>query len=390
MRTDRNIDFVTGLRALAAMFVMMSHVWYQIWPAVPPPYGYGRRPEGLTATLTEWFYYGHFGVVVFLVLSGFCLMLPVVEHGIALRGSTLAFFHRRARRILPPYYAALALTLVVMYAWISDKTGSQWDISIPVTARGVVAHLVMAQDFIDSTQINYVYWSIAVEVQLYLLFPALVWAFRRFGPFQATAALCLAVYTLIGVLELVEYRDIPPQFIGLCAGFILGMMSATLLPREGQPDRRVPWGAAFAVPAVLVVVCCAVWGVDVAEQRLAVLDALCALATVALLLAAATPGRRNLARTILEMPALVKVGTFSYSLYLVHAPLLQLIWRFIIVPLSVTPALQWIILFALAVPSSLVVAYTFFVVFERPFLNAREGSGASGGPASHLLQVVSR
>lgn len=243
----------------------------------------------------------------------------------------------------------------------------------------------MMQDFIDSTQVNYVFWSIAAEVHLYLLFPVFVLAFRRFGPLRATAALGLAVYTLIGMLELIDYSDIPPQFIGLCAAFVLGMMCATLYARDGHPNHRVPWGAVFAVLAALVVVCCAVWGVDVAEERLAFLDGLCALATVALLLAAARPGGRNLFLLILEAPALVKVGTFSYSLYLVHSPLLQLIWRFMIAPLDMSPVLQWITLFVLGVPSSLTVAYAFFVVFERPFLGTREGLGAPAtlsGPSS--------
>ena len=137
---ENHIDFLDGLRALSALFVMFSHMWCQIWPATVPPYGYGHRPTGLTLVLTSWLYYGHFAVVVFIMLSGFCLMLPVVRGDDSLRGGTLQFLKRRAKRILPPYYFALLLSLLLIHFLINSKTGSQWDISLPVTQLGIISH----------------------------------------------------------------------------------------------------------------------------------------------------------------------------------------------------------------------------------------------------------
>jgi peptidoglycan/LPS O-acetylase OafA/YrhL len=73
-----SLDFLNGIRAIAALFVLISHFWYQIWPAVTPPLGYAHRPTGLTLILTSWLYYGHFAVVVFIVLSEFCLLTFVM------------------------------------------------------------------------------------------------------------------------------------------------------------------------------------------------------------------------------------------------------------------------------------------------------------------------
>src|SRR5215203_1884331 len=95
------LAFLDGLRGLAASYVVLHHA------ALLVP------PSGLTgpATVARFLLrHGHYAVAVFIVLSGYCLMLPVARDPLGrLPGGTLAFFGRRARRILPPYYAALVL-----------------------------------------------------------------------------------------------------------------------------------------------------------------------------------------------------------------------------------------------------------------------------------------
>src|SRR5439155_604804 len=73
-----------------------------------------------------WFIYGRFAVVVFIVLSGFSLALSPARHGWRLDGLS-RFAHRRARRILPAYWAALAFSLAV--AWL---------IAVGVVSAGIV------------------------------------------------------------------------------------------------------------------------------------------------------------------------------------------------------------------------------------------------------------
>ena len=365
------LRFVTGLRALAALYVLLSHVWYHIWPAVPPPYGYGRHPEGWAAWLTGWLYYGHFGVVVFIVLSGFCLMLPVVENGGQLRGGVRGFLLRRVKRILPPYYLALAFALLLISLWIGERSGSQWDISIPVTTTGLLAHILLVHDLVEPTQINYVFWSIALEMQLYLLFPLLAAAWRRFGGAATAGAFCTVVYSVIGILLWLDFKDVPPQFLGLLAHFVLGMACAAAVRSQRATIAvlrdEAPWGSLCTVLLAVVAVQCIWWGPAVAEQRFAWLDALCAFATVALLLAAQRP-QGICIRSVLEAPALLAVGVFSYSLYLVHAPLLQLVWQYGIQPLGIPEAGQFALLLVFAVPVCLVCAFIFFLGCERPFL----------------------
>lgn len=371
-RGDAHLDFVTGLRGVAAFFVLLSHVWYQIWPAVPAPYGYGTEPVGLTAWFTGWLYYGHFGVVLFIVLSGFCLMRPVLYKGTTLRGRTLVFFQQRAWRILPPYYLALFLSIFLIKTCIGSKTGSQWDISLPLTSQGIWSHVLLLHDFLDSTQINYVFWSIAVEARLYLFFPALVWAWRRFGTVRVLGTVLVSIYSLIIALEIAQVQDVPPQFIGLAAHFVIGMAISALLHSR---DRRwldwyqiLAWGKIALALFVLISGLCLYWGHVGAESHFALLDFLVALCVACVLFSASRGGPNNFLRSVLSHPGLLFLGMFSYSIYLVHAPLLQVLWRYAIEIWHWPAEFQFLTLLLLGVPLVLLACHVFFLFAERPFL----------------------
>jgi len=371
-RMVKHIDFLDGLRALAALFVLFSHVWFQLWPAVVPPYEYGHRPTGLTLIFTSWLFYGHFAVVVFIVLSGFCLMLPVVHSSGVLDGGTLNFFKRRAKRILPPYYFALLFSLISIWLFINLKTGTHWDISLPVTFVGFMAHLAMMQDIVTTTQINYVFWSIALESHLYLYFPLLVLSWQRFGGIRTTLGTGLLIYTTIILLEINHVKFIPPQFIGMCFYFVLGMLAATIVFSQEKfwylVRQHFPCHFAIASSVLMIIFFCYLWGFDLAFERLAFLDTLCAFAALSLLIAASHPGENKL-RDFLSSRPLVFIGTFSYSLYLVHAPLLQIIWQYGLHPLHLGEVLEFILLLVIGTPLILLAAYLFFFYCEQPFLN---------------------
>jgi peptidoglycan/LPS O-acetylase OafA/YrhL len=368
----RRVDFPDGLRAIAALFVLFSHMWYQIWPAVLPPFGYGKRPSGLMLSITSWLYYGHFAVVVFIVLSGFCLMLPVVRNNGILRGGTLKFFKRRVRRILPPYYFAMVLSLLLINFVISDKTGTQWDISLPVTVEGIITHLFMFQDIATSTQINYVFWSIALEFHLYIFFPILVFLWQYLGGIKTTLLSGFFIYGIIILLEAMHLKEVPPQFIGLCFYFVLGMLGTSIVLAQNGPLLLVrmyaPWRIIFTLSIACIIYYCYVWGFDVVEERFAFLDTFCALATLSLLVTASSSGE-NIIRDFLSSKILVNIGTFSYSIYLIHAPILQCIWKYMIHPLHLNENQDFILLSLSSLPTIIILSYVFYLYCERPFLN---------------------
>src|SRR3954467_10500924 len=98
---------VEGMRAIAALVVFVNHAYAQVWSPQ-----HGRPPGGILSAFSYFLVAGHLSVTVFIVISGFCLTLPVVSTG-ELRGGMFEFLKRRARRILPPYYGALVLCLAL-------------------------------------------------------------------------------------------------------------------------------------------------------------------------------------------------------------------------------------------------------------------------------------
>ncbi len=124
--------FVEGMRAICAIYVVLHHAWVDTWNIF-----IGERPGNLMSLLTGWLAFGHEAVTVFIAISGFCLMLPALRAGMTLP-SKKRFFARRAMRILPPYYAALAFSILVILA-----TGHKdW-----MTREGTLQHALLIHDF---------------------------------------------------------------------------------------------------------------------------------------------------------------------------------------------------------------------------------------------------
>jgi peptidoglycan/LPS O-acetylase OafA/YrhL len=375
----KRLGYVDGLRALAALTVVADHATLEIWPASLPP---------SVAPFVNPAVYGHTAVSVFIVLSGFSLMLPVARNGFRLPDGALGFFRRRARRILPPYYCALALSLLLIWLLIGQKTGTHWDVSIPVTAWGVVTHLLLVQDFSAATgsMINHVFWSIALECQIYLLFPALVWLWRRYHPlFVTLLTLAVSVVGFIALLTTPVGQEpgygisaFDPQYAGL---FALGVLAATIY------SAPTPFWSALGrwrVWDVLALGCLAVLLTRSHVETLfgwLALDAVTGLMAVGMLLAASQPGRANPLRAALEWRPLVWIGGFSYSLYLIHAPLVQVIWQYALRPLGLSDTATYLLLLLAGTPLIIAAAWLFWRLCERPFLNTRPVAARGAAPA---------
>src|SRR5260221_2639176 len=117
-RVEGRLVFLDGIRALGSLYVVLHHCC-QIYqdPTIAPRYGY--------YAFIPWLLRGR-SVAVFMVLSGFCLMLPAAKSAAGtLRDGFWAYLRRRARRILPPYYVSVARTLapIALLPGMSRGTG---------------------------------------------------------------------------------------------------------------------------------------------------------------------------------------------------------------------------------------------------------------------------
>lgn len=364
----RRLTYLDGLRAVTAIYVVLCHAFLQV--------NFRPHPPGMAVRYClQLLFYGHYAVAMFIVLSGFCLMLPVVSEDGALRGGAGRFLLRRARRIIPPYYAAIGFSLGLIWLLIGQKTGTHWDISIPVSGWSVFTHLIFLQDALgEEASINHVFWSIAAEWRIYFLFPVLVWSWRRAGALLTVATALVLSIALFKAFLLYLGNSLAAHYLGL---FAMGMLGADVaFSARLAFVRRWPWGwitGGFTGMLALMFYPQVWHGPAI---RVYVGDYLAgAWSTSLLIMTACNEG--SWVRKALAAKPLVFVGTFAYSLYLIHAPLLQVLWQYAFVPLQDRPLAMLGALIFVGGPLIVGVSYGFFLVFERPFLSRRNPETAA-------------
>lgn len=360
-----------GLRAVAAGYVVLFH-------AVP---GFSQNAlTGPWRIARRVFAYGHEAVAIFIVLSGYCLMLPVVRSRPERLTVELGrFVRRRALRILPPYFAALALSLALLIfvpALRRGGTGTIWDESLPGIDLGAIAsHLILVHNWSRAWgyQINGPLWSVASEWQIYFFFPLLllpVW--RRFGP---PAAIALAAALGYAPLAFVPQQALVaiPWYLLL---FTFGMAAAAVnFSEQALPSRwragvrwtrwcQALWFGCVALSSLLA----RLW-----FQLKPLSDLLVGMAAATLLIVLtgqAMSGARGRLLDWLESRPLVALGHFSYSLYLTHLPVLALCY-YGLSTLHLPAIIQALLLWTIGPLLSLLVAYTFYLAIERRFIQLR-------------------
>jgi peptidoglycan/LPS O-acetylase OafA/YrhL len=360
--SSQRVAGLDGVRGLAALFVVVNHVFLRAFPGYPVD----RAPFW-----AGWFIYGRFAVVVFIVLSGFSLALSAARHGWRLDGLS-RFAQQRAWRILPPYWAALAFSLAV--AWLIVPPPGQ---EVP-DAKSVVVNGLLVQNLVGAPSPDRSFWSIAVEAQLYVMFPLLLLVVRRWGAIVMVATVTLVVATVGIVGPHVSRLDVfviqsPPD---LAALFAVGVVSAGIVGAS-RARRSWPWsGLALAAAAPLLAIIWwqgSVWTLD----HLFWVD-LALGPAVACLLAGLATGHAGPLLRLLDARPLRNLGSSSYSLYLTHGPIVIVVYDKIVAGRVRQGVPAFIASLALVLPLTIVFARVFASVFETPFRHQRSGSGRAG------------
>ena len=363
-----HLGWLDSLRALAALYVVMSHVIGMVNPDI-------SHYRGLILLTAGPFRYGQAAVGLFIVLSGFSLMIPVTRSGGVLRGGAWKFFGRRAKRIVPPYYAAVGLSLLFIHFLIGHKTGTQWDFALPVTRADVWTHLLLVQDLFSHFKINNAFWSISVEWRIYFTFPILILLFTKYGGEKVVLGM-LAVVLLIILgfqhsLTSLLYGTRPSFF----ALFAIGMLACEI--GLGQQKKlceirdRVSWFAVWVPVWFIYIVLNFVWRGNLTLPQVFVLDTVNGILSAVLLIALSKPGPSRV-RNLLSWRPLVFVGTFAYSIYLIHMPIAQTVWEYGARPLHKGFLPTYFIMVFVGLPIVVGASYLFFLAFERPFLNTKK------------------
>jgi peptidoglycan/LPS O-acetylase OafA/YrhL len=341
-KSAARVGYIDGLRAVAILIVVLRHYYMAVY-----------RPD-----LPRWFDllgYGYLGVHLFLLLSGLCIGWAYVEPN---QRPFVAgeFLSRRMLRILPPYYVALGLSLVLT----PPQGALDW-------VKQVLTHLTMTHNLFEDTvlALNGAFWSLALESQLYLLFPVVLAIARRRG-WAFSLATVLAVQSAYRVSLLPGGTGYTPTtfvlpwgVLGRIFEFSLGVFLASTIRLERHRLSQPYLLAGVSILAGLSVLAKKIWGVTHP-----VTDLLWTLTFACVVWGAAQPG--SLLRRVLEFQVLVRIGEASYSIYLVHNFVLGPLVEAVIdesssVQLRVGGSIPLVV-------ATLLVCYPFYQLVERPLI----------------------
>lgn len=348
-------ELLDGLRGLAALAVVLHH----------------HGVAGL----------GHPAVMVFFVISGYCITAATVAALASGSASFGAFMARRMRRIFPPYLFALAffaLTRVIRdafdrgagppddpVAWLQNLTMTQW-LSLLVQPGPDPAN--------NPTLFVAAFWSLNYEEQFYLVM-AIVLLLCRARPARFPVAIVAITTASACWLWLAGANTFRGLFVEYWPHFATGAALCLVLTQSSFAR----WRGAFAATMLAVSAGCvlALAGESTDRSRLFLEFAVIG-ATVAALVAA-RPLSGWISGTQAWRP-IAALGTISYSLYLVHQFNLtltgtlaaKLVGGLRSAPLEV----------AVAVALQLLIATVFWYGCERPYLNRGAARLPHGAPVA--------
>lgn len=360
------LAFIEGLRGVAALYVVFTHFGSMVDPSHLSG-TQSKAPPWLQAIIHP-LWYGHLAVAAFIVLSGYCLQTSLFGGKDGHIHNYRKFYARRARRILPPYYATLILSVFVAVYVTSKQIGMPFSQYVPVTQENVLAHGFMAQNFSPDWmyKVNGVLWSISIEWQLYLLFPLLVMLMFAVGRF-----LHLAITTLVAIGLLVLLPVTLKLYVWYIPLFALGMVASHLAYRPNLRGGTLPRLAAY-VFILSVAGCgyaCFLEG-GVKPGLIPAGDAFVGLAVAALVYLGTVAPWTPFTKLFAWRP-IAGLGFFSYSLYLMHHPIEQVLYVYR--PAWIQgPELGAAYLMVFCLPVILSTCYVFSRLFELPFMATKK------------------
>jgi len=360
-----------GVRGLAAVFVVLNHIFERAWPGYP-----GHHAPFWAA----WMIYGRFAVVVFIALSGFSLGLGPARSGWRFT-SIATYAHRRAWRILPPYWAALGFSLVMTW-FVLAQPG--W--AVP-NGKSVVVYGMLVQDVFSVGSPNRAFWSIAIEAQLYVLLPLLLLLVRRVSA-RAMVGLVAVIVVTMGLLgpHVPLMNSAVVKFTpDLAVLFAVGLLSAAIVT-AGERTRSRPWAGYALAATVPVIALMVVKGSTWSNLNLFWLDMAWAPALGCFLAAIAT-SRPRLVIRFLDGRLPRSLGACSYSLYLTHLPIVIAVSYGLVLGRVATGTPTFFVLAAILLPVTVCFARLFAAVFELPFQRHRGWIALRQAMSARLWQL---
>jgi peptidoglycan/LPS O-acetylase OafA/YrhL len=353
---------------MTSLHVVIFHLNYILLEPL-----HGARLPWLYKILFTWTQVGDFHVAPFFVISGYLLAGPAARSATwQLKNGVGGFLKRRATRLLIPYAGALLVALPMYVAW---RAISGQPVTMHKLAIELGAHIALIHNWWPNLMltIDGPLWYVGLEFQCYVLFATVfLWLTRRVGPINQ--------FLIILVLSLVPHFAFHGLFdymrLWYVALFAMGVAAIGIsnphYPRLTWIEQRVPWGPVCIVATGAAIVAIAASGKNIEYGAGWLQNLLTGAAVAAFLIFARTGFRGPLAALgastvrFLEWKPLFRLGLFSYSTYLIHAPILSLcVWAF-----SRVTGNMWIqagVAYLVFMPLAFGAAYLFHTTIERPF-----------------------
>lgn len=369
------VPAIDGVRALAMMMVYAYHTW-QFSGSPSLVVSMLGQPVNLLAPVSHFY----LGVDLFMVLSGFCLFLPWCKSENALdKWDVRNYFARRLRRIVPPFYAAIVYAmilpqvLVVLYRVLGQE--AKWQ-DFPSLQQLAATMLFVHSLFIPYWDgINGSFWSLGLEMQFYLVFPFVIWGFKKYGlKFLGWMIIVSVVYRMIGAYIFRDTKDWLPgflfsiTFLGRWMQFALGMWAAYVVAQHWREQKWRPstWGTLALLGVVAgyaIATTDFVLKVNAFPLNSLLIGAIFALGLVALCVTK-TP-----LRFLFENKVATGLGLISYSFFLIHQPTTFYLSELMRKKFGIAGLGMYAIYWTFGLLIITAIAYVFFIAFERPFLN---------------------
>jgi len=361
------LDYLDGFRGLSAVIIATYHAQlftgYGISTSSLPPY---------LRFLSTLISYGHLAVPVFIVISGYSLTIPVaLNPDKKIKGGFGAYIKRRAKRILPPYYFALALFIILIYAVpiLNTKQNTAWDTKIPLDLPSIISHILLIHNLNTDwiSKIDGPLWSVATEWQIYFILPVLILLWKKINLLTT-----VSITVLIGIAVSTVFmpaRTMNFWFVGL---FALGMLGAVINFSKEQVwikiSKIVPWKLVIYAGTFLLIILLVISKFKNISPL--IFDTLVGFYVAALLTGFTFIEMNELKRpwflNMLNSRVCMNLGLFSYSIYLIHSPFLALI-NLLTLHVPFSNASRLIFMEIVAVPIAIFISYIFYILVEKRF-----------------------
>ena len=371
VRDTRRLRGIDALRGVAALGVVFYHAVEQGTKALPN--NLFQYPVRLVQFGSS---FGYIGVFLFFVISGFCIHLQWAKAKAAGTEPEIrfgSFWKRRIRRLYPPYLIALLLFLL----FTAGTVGLNFT-NFFFYDSGM--HLLMLHNLDPNTcyTINGVFWTLAIEEQLYLAYFLLLFLRIRWG-WGITLAVCLLArlgWMMFSHVLWVKTGFGIPVPESAAAHWFTWALGAIGVEMMFGLIRLRGWSRDLRLATVLIVAASALSSylplihkdTLLHNSSWFLIHPLWGLGFFIVVNRVVLAEQSWLRRA--KLPSLVSVfatlGIFSYSIYLTHELVIMQSWRW------VNPGwLQLANVFLVIVPSTILFAWIFFWFCEKPFMVCR-------------------